>query len=199
MSRITNITLIGLLVMAVIMAACAQPTPETITEEIIVTEIVEVEKEVVVTEVVEVEKIITPTPEPGRQTLIVGMASAPIALDPADHRSREAETVLRNMFDGLVTRDNRSGVHPEIAEEMNWLDEQTLEIKLREGVMFHDGTAMTADDVVYTFERVIMDNMIEFPEPHTSPRKGLIAPLESIEKVDDNTVVMHFSAAWPPA
>ena len=199
MSRITNITLIGLLVMAVIMAACAQPTPETITEEIIVTEIVEVEKEVVVTEVVEVEKIITPTPEPGRQTLIVGMASAPIALDPADHRTRESETVLRNMFDGLVTRDNRSGVHPEIAEEMNWLDEQTLEIKLREGVMFHDGTAMTADDVVYTFERVIMDNMIEFPEPHTSPRKGLIAPLESIEKVDDNTVVMHFSAAWPPA
>jgi peptide/nickel transport system substrate-binding protein len=194
-----NLTLIGLLVMAVVLAACAQPTPETITEEIIVTEVVEVEKEVVVTEMVEVEKIITPTPEPGRQTLIVGMASAPVALDPADHRNREAETVIRNMFDGLVTRDTRSGVHMEIAEEMNWLDDLTLEIKLRQGVTFHDGTEMTVDDVVYTFERVIMENMIEYPEPHTSPRKGLIAPLESIEKVDDNTVMMHFSTAWPPA
>jgi peptide/nickel transport system substrate-binding protein len=41
--------------------------------------------------------------------------------------------------------------------------------------------------------------MIEYPEAHTSPRKGLIAPLESIEKTGDYTVVMHFSAAWPPA
>ncbi len=41
--------------------------------------------------------------------------------------------------------------------------------------------------------------MIEFPEPHTSPRKGLIAPLESVEKVDDYTVVMNFSGPWPPA
>jgi peptide/nickel transport system substrate-binding protein len=41
--------------------------------------------------------------------------------------------------------------------------------------------------------------MIEYPEPHTSPRKGLIAPLDSIEKVDDYTVRMHFSGPWPPA
>ncbi|MGD9093238.1 MAG: ABC transporter substrate-binding protein [Anaerolineales bacterium] len=199
MSRRINPVMIGLLVMAVILTACAQPTPETIREEVIVTEMVEVEKEVVVTEVVEVEKVITPTPEPGRQTLIVGMANAPVALDPADHRNREAETVIRNMFDGLVTRDTRSGVHMEIAEEMNWLDDQTLEIKLRDGVTFHDGSEMTVDDVVYTYQRVIQENMIEYPEPHTSPRKGLIAPLESIEKVDENTVVMHFNAAWPPA
>jgi peptide/nickel transport system substrate-binding protein len=99
----------------------------------------------------------------------------------------------------LVTRDTRSGVHLEIAEEMNWLDDQTLEIKLRQGVKFHDGTEMTADDVVFTFDRVIQENAIEFPEPHTSPRKGLIAPLESIEKVDDYTVVMKFAGAWPPA
>ncbi len=199
MSRITNLTMIGLLVIAVILAACAQPTPETITEQVIVTEMVEVEKEVVVTEVVEVEKVITPTPEPGRQTLIVGMANAPVALDPADHRVRESETVIRNMFDGLVTRDTTSGVHMEIAEEMTWLDDQTLEIKLRDGVTFHDGSEMTADDVVFTFERIIQENMIEYPEPHTSPRKGLIAPLESIEKTDENTVVMHFSGPWPPA
>ena len=38
---------------------------------------------------------------------------------------------------------------------------------------------MTADDVVFTFERIIKENAIEYPEAHTSPRKGLIAPLES--------------------
>ncbi|PWB69642.1 MAG: peptide ABC transporter substrate-binding protein [Anaerolineales bacterium] len=132
-------------------------------------------------------------------TIVVAMGAAPVSLDPADHRSRESETVIRNMFDGLVTRDTSSGVHMQLAESMDWADEQTLNVKLREGVKFHDGTEMTADDVVFTFERIINENAIEYPEPHTSPRKGLIAPLESIEKTGDYSVTMHFRGPWPPA
>jgi peptide/nickel transport system substrate-binding protein len=158
-----------------------------------------VEETVVVKETVEVEKVVTPTPEAGRQTLVVALSQAPTSLDPADHRSRQSETVIRNMFDGLVTRDTRSGVHQELAEAMNWLDDQTLQVKLRQGVKFHDGSEMTADDVVFTFNRIIQENAIEYPEPHTSPRKGLIAPLASVEKVDDYTVNLNFSGVWPPA
>jgi peptide/nickel transport system substrate-binding protein len=138
-------------------------------------------------------------PAGGAGTIIVAMTQAPVSLDPADHRTRESETVIRNMFDGLVTRDTGSGVHLELAEEMNWLDDTTLQVKLRQGVKFHNGQEMTADDVVFTFERIITENAIEYPEPHTSPRKGLIAPLESVEKVDDYTVNLNFSGAWPPA
>jgi peptide/nickel transport system substrate-binding protein len=99
----------------------------------------------------------------------------------------------------LVTRDTRNGVHLELAEEMVWLDDQTLEVKLRQGVLFHDRVEMTADDVVFTFERIIQDNAIEYPEPHSSPRRSLIAPLESIEKIDPYTVRMHFNTPWPSA
>jgi peptide/nickel transport system substrate-binding protein len=211
--RSISLILLAVLVITALLAAnCAAPaTPEKVVETVVVKETVEVEKviketvevevEKVVKETVEVEvqKVVTPTPVPGRQTLVVALSQPPTSLDPADHRDRLSETVLRNMFDGLVTRDTRSGVHLELAEEMNWLDEKTLEVKLRQGVKFHDGTEMTADDVVYTFDRIIQENAIEYPEPHTSPRKGLIAPLESIEKVDDYTVVMHFSGPWPPA
>ncbi len=177
--------LILLLAVGIVAAQCAPVvvTPQTVVET------VQVEKEVVV----------TATPEPGRSALVVAMASAPTSLDPADHRSRESETVIRNMFDGLVTRDTRSGVHLELAEEMNWLDDVTLEVKLRQGVLFHNGQEMTADDVVFTFERIITENAIEYPEAHTSPRKGLIAPLESVEKIDDYTVQFNFSGVWPPA
>jgi peptide/nickel transport system substrate-binding protein len=141
----------------------------------------------------------TPTPEAASSTIVVALAAAPVSLDPADHRSRESETVVRNMFDGLVTRDSTNGVHMQLAESMEWTDDQTLNIQLREGVKFHDGTEMTADDVVFTFERIINENQIEYPEPHTSPRKGLIAPLESVEKTGDYSVTMHFSGPWPPA
>jgi peptide/nickel transport system substrate-binding protein len=133
------------------------------------------------------------------QTIVVGLTQAPSSLDPGDHRERESETVIRNMFDGLVTRDRRNGVHLELAEAMEWLDEQTLVVKLRRGVLFHDGTEMTADDVVFTFERIISENGIEYPVAHTSVRKGLIAPLVSVEKGDDYTVVMGFSGPWPVA
>lgn len=133
------------------------------------------------------------------QTIIVAMAGAPDSLDPADHRSRLSETVIRNMFDGLVTRDTTSGVHLELAESIELIDPTTYEVKLRQGVKFHDGSEMTADDVVFTFNRIIQENMIDYPEAHTSPRKGLIAPLASVEKVDDYTVRLMLSAPWPPA
>lgn len=133
------------------------------------------------------------------QTIVVALAGAPTTLDPADHRSRLSETVIRNMFDGLVTRDTTNGVHLELAESAELIDPQTWEFKLRQGVKFHDGSGMTADDVVFTFNRIIQENMIEYPEPHTSPRKGLIAPLASVEKVDDYTVRFNLSAPWPPA
>ncbi len=189
----------ALLPLVLILTGCAQATPETVIQEKVVEQTVVVKETVVVTEKEEVEKVVTPTAQPGRQTIVIALAQPPVSLDPADHRSRESETVIRNMFDELVTRDNTSGVHMEIAESMNWLDEKTLEIKLRSGIKFHDGTEMTADDVVYTFNRIIQENAIDYPEPHTSPRKGLIAPLESIEKTADDTVVMHFSGPWPPA
>lgn len=133
------------------------------------------------------------------QTIIVALAAAPQTLDPADHRDRTSETVIRNMFDGLVTRDNVSGVHNELATDLTWTDDTTLAITLRQGVKFHDGTEMTADDVVFTFDRIIKENAIEYPEAHTSPRKGLIAPLASIEKTGDYAVVMHFTAPFPTA
>ena len=204
----TGLTGLSVLLVLALLAGCATPEPEVIEKEVIITQIVEetilVEGtpqivEVEVTKVVEREVVVTPTPLPARDVIIVALAEAPTSLDPADHRSRQSETVIRNLFDGLVTRDKTSGVHLELAESLEWIDDTTLEVKLRQGVLFHDGVEMTADDVVYTFERIIMENMIDYPEVHSSPRKGLIAPLQSIDKVDDYTVVMNFSGPWPPA
>lgn len=197
MRKLNYTVLAVMLVLAISLGACAAPqaAPQVVKETVLVEQTVIVPQEVTVEKIVEV----TPAPAPGRTTLVVALAGAPASLDPADHRSRQSETVIRNMFDGLVTRDTTSGVHLELAEEATLVDPQTWEFKLRQGVKFHDGSEMTADDVVFTFNRIIQENMIEYPEPHTSPRKGLIAPLESVEKVDDYTVRFNLSAPWPPA
>lgn len=141
---------------------------------------------------------VSPTSISQLQTIVVALAQAPTSLDPADHRNRPSETVIRNMFDGLVTRDTRSDVHLELAEEIRWLDDQTLGIKLREGVLFHDGVEMTSEDVVFTFQRIIEENAINYPEPHSSPRQALITPLNAIETDGEYGVIMHFSGHWSP-
>jgi peptide/nickel transport system substrate-binding protein len=186
------------LVLVFFVTACAPAVPEAVdTPEpqiIIVTELVEGE---IVERTVVVPVEVTPEAPPGRQTIIVALARTPLTLDPADYSHRETENVIRNMFDGLVTRDARSGVHLEIAESMEWLDETTLEVKLRQGVMFHNGDELTADDVIYTYERILTDDAIEYPEPHSSPRRGFLGPMDSLEKIDDYTVLINFRSPWP--
>ena len=51
-----------------------------------------------------------------KDTIVVGLTEGVISLDPANHRNRATETVLRNMFDGLVTRGPDMKIVPEIAE-----------------------------------------------------------------------------------
>ncbi|MGE5140592.1 MAG: ABC transporter substrate-binding protein [Rudaea sp.] len=182
----------GLLVATLaLLAACAAPASGPVIQTVTVKETVAVPVPQTV--------VVQATAAPARDTLVVALARAPSGIDPADHSSREAETVIRNMYDGLVTRDNTSGVHMELAESIKWLDTKTLEIKLRKGVKFHDGTEFKADDVVFTFNREFQNNGIEFPQPHTALRKGFLGPFSSAEKKDDYTVQANFTAPWPAA
>ncbi len=128
-----------------------------------------------------------------KDTIVVGLYQDAISLDPANHRNRTSETVIRNMFDGLVTRGPDMEIVPEIAESWEWLDSTTCEFRIREGITFHNGEALTAEDVEYTFNRIIKEGGMD---GESSPRKGLLGPLESVEMVDDYTVVFKLSEPW---
>src|SRR3546814_867326 len=130
----------------------------------------------------------------GAAAIRVGFSSDALTLDPANHRDRETETIIRNMHDGLLTRDSAMKVVPELAESWKALDPLTYEFKLRQGVTFHDGSPMTAEDVKFTFDRLIQEGAME---GQTSPRKSLLGPLEEIRVVDERTVQMILSEPWP--
>ena len=128
------------------------------------------------------------------KTIVVGIKESVVTLDPAMYRGRVTETVLRNMFDGLVTRTTDMEIVPEIAE--SWENPSPTEwiFKIRQGITFHNGDPLTADDVVYSFERIITP---EFIDGQSSPRDGLLGTLETVEKLDDYTVKFIFSEPWP--
>lgn len=139
----------------------------------------------------EQEDVNDPNAERRGGTLIVGMASVSIVtLDPAAYSDRATETVVRNMFDGLVTRTTANQVVPELAKSYEWVDDTTVEFVLQQGVKFHNGEDLTADDVVFTFERILNQDI-------GAQRRGFVQEVTSVEKVDDYTVRFHLNAPWP--
>jgi peptide/nickel transport system substrate-binding protein len=126
--------------------------------------------------------------------LHIGFTLDPLTLDPANHRSRETESALRTMYNGLVAHDPAMRPVPELIESWYWADPKTLDVKVRTGVRFHSGNAMTADDIVYTFTRLLKDGAIG---GQTSPRKALLGPTTDVAKIDDHTVRFSLSEPWP--
>src|SRR5690606_8390892 len=102
--------------------------------------------------------------------LVVGFTLDADTLDPANHRKRETETIIRNMYDGLLTRDGDMNVVPEIAESYVQVSPTVYDFKIRSGIKFHDGTEMTAEDVKFTLDRITVEGAME---GQTSPRQGL--------------------------
>lgn len=131
----------------------------------------------------------------GGDTLVVALrADRILSLDPANYRDRDTETVLRNMFDGLVTRSVDGQVKPELATSWDTPDATTYIWHLRRDVKFHNGDPMTADDVVFSFNRILAKDGMNGKQ---SPRAGLLGPLAKVEKVDDYTVKMTLNSPSP--
>lgn len=85
--------------------------------------------------------------------LVFLAAREPPSFDFYMQSNREGVILNRMMFDGLVRADSRTGeVTPGLATEWEWLDDTTINFKLREGVTFHNGEPFDASDVVYTLE-----------------------------------------------
>lgn len=80
----------------------------------------------------------------------------PESLDPARATSVYASTVMHQVFDGLVEFDGEQGVRPGLATFWHASqDGRVWTFQLRQGVRFHHGREMTAEDVIYSFTRLL--------------------------------------------
>ncbi len=101
------------------------------------------------------------------------------SMDPYARNETFLLTFMSNVYEPLVRRNKQLKLEPALAVEWAQTAPETWRFKLRQGVKFHDGTPFTADDVVFSFERVRMDG---------SNLKAVVATVKSIRKVDDFTV-----------
>lgn len=89
------------------------------------------------------------------QTLRIGMAAETTAADPHNYALAPNSTLRDHVFDGLIGLD--AGLRPRPALAVSWSrrDDLTWVFELRQGVTFHDGQPFTAEDVVYSYCRVL--------------------------------------------
>lgn len=85
--------------------------------------------------------------------LRIGVASEVTTLDPHFFHLTSNTEIHKGIYSGLVTQDADMKVVPDLAISWRTIDPTHWEFRLRPGVTFHDGTPLTADDVVFTYQR----------------------------------------------
>lgn len=118
------------------------------------------------------------TPVPGG-VLRLGVQGDPTELDPALSNLAATELIVDLVYEGLVHEGPDLVPQPSLAERWDVSsDDLTYTFHLRQGVTFHHGREFTADDVVYSFERVMNPETGSPYVPYTDRISGIDAPDE---------------------
>jgi peptide/nickel transport system substrate-binding protein len=131
---------------------------------------------------------------PVRHPIVYGLTLMPSGFDPHIHASSELGIPLRQVYDTLVYRDPTTGQFvPGLATE--WaISDDGLEytFTLREGVLFHDGTAFNAQSVASNLDRIT--------DPATGSQKAIymLGPYLSYTIVDQYTIRITLSEPFTP-
>jgi peptide/nickel transport system substrate-binding protein len=121
-------------------------------------------------------------------TIVAAISGEPDQLDPHLTSAYPSFQVLENVYDTLVQPDAELQFEPALAESWEESDDQLLwTFTLREGVTFHNGRALTADDVVSSYERIIDEGANAFR----------FANVEEVRAPDDRTVEIAVTQPTP--
>ena len=123
-------------------------------------------------------------------TIVMALASDQDNMDPHMHFQRDGILMNINMYDSLLHKNTKLEYEPSLATEWKALNETTWEFKLRQGVKFHNGDAFSAEDVQFSFDRVL--------DPNTkSPQYGNIRGIKEVKIIDPHTVHLITDKPFP--
>ncbi len=128
----------------------------------------------------------------GEQRLVIGMASEPIHLDPMRSNDSASQYAYNLVYDRLVTLDEKLQPAPAAAESWQVSADGTVyTFRLRKGIRFHDGSPLTAEDVKFSFERIL-------DPKNASDKRSFISVVKQVEVVDPLTVRLRLEAPYAP-
>jgi peptide/nickel transport system substrate-binding protein len=115
--------------------------------------------------------------------------SMPTNLDPRIGIDAQSERIDSLIFSGLIELDAERNPRADLADKWETPDPVTYIFHLRSGVKFHDGRALTSADVKYTFDSILRRDI-------TSPKRGSLSLVKSVEAPDAATVIFRLSEPY---
>jgi peptide/nickel transport system substrate-binding protein len=123
----------------------------------------------------------------GGKTLRMAYDADPASLDPHEQLSGATLQLSHLVFDPLVRFRQDLTLEPRLAKSWEKIDERTTRFHLRDDVKFHSGRKLTAEDVVWTVNRL----------KRSPDFKALFEPFEGAKAVDDHTVDLITKGPYP--
>ena len=97
----------------------------------------------------------------------------------------------RYIFERLIDRDEHANIVARLAESWENVDDLTWKFNLRKGVKFHDGSDFTADDVIFSIDRI--PNIPNNPASYESN----VNMIDSVEATDSHTLIVKTKNPYP--
>jgi peptide/nickel transport system substrate-binding protein len=124
------------------------------------------------------------------QTLTAGVRAGPESLDPHFTATGTHAEALMHVFETLTRSGDQLQIEPGLAESWRVVNPTTWEFKLRQGVKFHDGTDMTAEDVAASIRRM---QTLSGP----NPTRIYVRRIQEVRIVDPHTIHIITSGPSP--
>jgi len=123
-------------------------------------------------------------------TLNVGYSADAVGLDPHLSTALNSELMFQMVYSGLLKVDDSMAIQPDLAESWSVSEDGLVyTFTLRDGIKFHNGRAVSSDDVVYSFNRILSGG---------GAFSARFADVAKIENPDPRTVVFTLKRPFAP-
>ncbi|PLC05220.1 ABC transporter substrate-binding protein [Variovorax sp. RO1] len=122
------------------------------------------------------------------QTIRIANQGDALSLDPHSLNESLQLSVTANVYETLVGRNKDLSLAPLLATSWKQTSPNVWRFELRKGVVFHDGTPFSADDVVFSFARAQGDG---------SDMKATLSEIKAVRKVGDLAVEIETNGPFP--
>jgi peptide/nickel transport system substrate-binding protein len=111
-----------------------------------------------------------------------------ITLDPHSQNHATTHGIMQHVYEGLVRYDKNFGTEPSLATSWQFVTPTQVRFTLRRNIKFHDGSPFTADDVVFSYGRIIQPQ---------GTNQIYVSGVKEVKKIDDYTVDLILSGPNP--
>lgn len=130
----------------------------------------------------------TANTENRKTDIVIAVSAEAVTLDPQGGWDGNSLIVMRQMFNGLVKYDDNMQIVGDLAESWDFTSDTSVTFKLKQGVKFHNGEEMKAEDVVFSIERAMASPKVQ----------SFTSNIESVAADDDYTVTVTTSIPYAP-